>query len=421
MNFAKGKIKEFYLQTTDVENIFINEYMPAAPGDYVKVYLYGLMYAQQQMEMTHESLAKQLRISEEEVDRAWTYWADMKAVLKIPNGSGAKLAYDIEFVNLRELMYGSASREKDFSSFGEKADGLIQNRELKDMIRQIEQVSGKILSPKETKEIYSWIEDFQATPEIIRYAYRYCCEKGKTNFKYITKVVAQWAGQGFKTEEDVKNFLEGLDQRYAVQKRILQALGMNRGATEAEKELIDTWFDQMHFNLERVLEACGKTVSIANPNLRYVNKVLENWYQEAKADGRDVNKKVTVTQTVLNKYYEYLRKKEMKEAQERKEQVYRKIPRVKEIDEEISRLGSSISKNLLSERNKNQIGESRKMMELLEAERAVLLTENNFTVDYTDIKYSCDICKDTGITEDGLRCGCTKERIEEAELWQKTS
>ena len=28
--------------TTQVENLFIDEYMGKAPGDYVKVYLYGL-------------------------------------------------------------------------------------------------------------------------------------------------------------------------------------------------------------------------------------------------------------------------------------------------------------------------------------------------------------------------------------------
>ena len=46
MGFTKAKVKDFYLLTTDVENIFINEYLPAASGDYVKVYLYGLLYAQ---------------------------------------------------------------------------------------------------------------------------------------------------------------------------------------------------------------------------------------------------------------------------------------------------------------------------------------------------------------------------------------
>ena len=37
MNFIRRKNRECFLHDTQVENIFINEYLPAAPGDYVKV------------------------------------------------------------------------------------------------------------------------------------------------------------------------------------------------------------------------------------------------------------------------------------------------------------------------------------------------------------------------------------------------
>lgn len=30
--------EDLFLYTTDVENLFINEFLPGAPGDYVKVY-----------------------------------------------------------------------------------------------------------------------------------------------------------------------------------------------------------------------------------------------------------------------------------------------------------------------------------------------------------------------------------------------
>jgi len=169
-----------------------------------------------------------------------------------------------------------------------------------------------------------------------------------------------------------------------------------------------------------VLEACARTVSISNPNLRYVNKILENWAQEAKRDGRDVNKKVTVTQTVLNKYYEFLRRNAEKEAQMRKEQVYSRIPRVEEIDRILGEQGSSISRLLLSG-DRSGADSARRRMKQLEEERAVLLTEHNFTIDYTDLKYSCEICRDTGMTEEGRRCSCAAKRTEEAELWQKTN
>lgn len=426
MNFSKEKNREFYLLTTEVENFLINEYMPAAPGDYVKVYLYGLMYAQQRQEMTHEALAQQLRLSIEEVDRAWSYWAEMHVVRRIPRGErteavgGKNLPYDIVFVNLREQMYGKPTEPGGFAGEGAEEDQAF-NAELKAMLEQIEQLAGKILSARETEEIYSWLKDFGATPEVICYAWEYCCDKGKRNIKYISKVVAQWSRQGFRTVADVQEFLDGIEQKYAVQKRILQALGMNRSATEAEKALIDTWFNEMHFNLDRVLEACGKTVSIANPNLRYVNKVLENWYQEAKAEGRDVNKKVIVTQTVLNQYYEYLRRREEQAAQERKAEVYSKLPRIEEIDRRLNILHSGISKNLLRGGDQTALQKSREEMHRLEEERAVLLTENNFSIDYTDVQYSCELCKDTGVTDEGQRCSCTKRRIEEAELWQKKS
>lgn len=426
MNYIKGKIKDFYLLTSEIENIFLNEYMPGAPGDHVKVYLFGFMYAQQGEEMSHETLARQLRLSLDQVDQAWTYWADMGVVKKHPQkdaGSSLPLNYDVEFLHLREQMYRSPLTEvqEEPDTYGEEADEMLQNQEVKTLLADIQLITGRTLSAGEAQEIYSWLTDLGAKPEVIAQAYAYCVSRGKSNVKYISKVVTQWTGQGFQTKEEVQQYLDEVEQRFGMQKRILQSLGMNRSATEAEKELMNRWFDEMHFSLERVLEACSRTVSISNPNLRYVNKILENWYQEAKKEGRDVNKKVTVTQTVLNRYYEFLRKKEEKEAQERKEEIYEKLPRIEEIDKTITELGSSISRSLLSGGRRSAIEGIRRQMRELESERAVLLTENDFPIDYTDLKYSCEICRDTGMTEEGRRCTCTGRRIEEAELWQKSN
>lgn len=58
MSFTREKIRDFYLLATDVENIFINEYMPAAPGDFVKVYLYGLLYSQNDAPMSYDQMAR---------------------------------------------------------------------------------------------------------------------------------------------------------------------------------------------------------------------------------------------------------------------------------------------------------------------------------------------------------------------------
>ena len=45
IRFKKINTRNPLLFSTSVENMFISELLPAAPGDYVKVYLFGLMNA----------------------------------------------------------------------------------------------------------------------------------------------------------------------------------------------------------------------------------------------------------------------------------------------------------------------------------------------------------------------------------------
>lgn len=419
MSFIKEKIRDFYLLTTDVENIFINEYMPAAPGDFVKVYLYGLLYSQNDAEMTYSQMSRQLGMTEKQIEDAWSYWENMGVVTRRTKKSEKKDEYDIEFKQLRALMYSTETEEKEQSPVQEEDNPLCDNG-LKALLASVEQIMGKTLSPKEITEVFSWAKDFGAKEEVILCAVDYCVEKGKTGINYISKVVEQWTKDGLKTAEDVEEHLNELEQRFAIYKRILQTLGLNRAATEAERKMIDAWFDEMNFNMERIMDACVKASFISSPNLRYVNKVLKNWYEEAKIDGRDVNKKIKVTQSDLNRYYEYLRKKAEEEAEARREEVYRQIPRIKELDEELLGLGRKLSGMVLGGKTA-EIAEVKRLTSLLEQERAVLLTENNYREDYTDIKYACSKCGDTGITEDGKRCSCTKERMGEAELWQNSN
>ncbi len=419
MGFIKEKIRDFYLLTTDVENIFINEYMPAAPGNFVKVYLYGLLYSQNDAEMTYSQMSRQLGMTEKQIDDAWSYWESMGVVTKRTKTGGKKDDYDIEFKQLRALMYSTDTEEKEQSP-GQEEDNPLCDNGLKVLLGSVEQIMGKTLSPKEIAEVFSWVKDFGAKEEVILCAVDYCVEKGKTGISYISKVVEQWTKDGLKTAEDVEEHLNELEQRFAIYKRILQTLGLNRAATEAERKMIDAWFDEMNFNMERIMDACVKASFISSPNLRYVNKVLKNWYEEAKIDGRDVNKKIKVTQSDLNRYYEYLRKKAEEEAEARRKEVYRQIPRIKELDEELLGLGRKLSGMVLGGKT-SEIAEIKRLTSLLEQERAVLLTENNYRQDYTDIKYACSKCGDTGITEEGKRCSCTKERMGEAELWQNSN
>lgn len=418
MNFSKGKTRDFYLLTTDVENLFINEYMSDAPGDYVKVYLFGLLYGQHGSEMSHRLLAGQLGLDEKSVAKAWDYWESMGVIKKIPNGSKGMLSYDVEFVNLREKMYSHVAVEEIADSDGEKkADQPLSESSLKELFSFVEDLTGETLSTSEMKDIGSWVIDDHVSINVIKAAVEYCYDQGKKNVKYISKVAEDWHKRGFTTEAECFAFVEESQERLERYRTVLKNLGQYRQPTEAEKKIMAVWFDEMNFSMERVLEACDETAGTSNPNIKYVNKILDTWYKDASREGRDVNRKNRVSQADLKNYFEFLRGKAEKEAKQRKEELYAALPEAKEIDNRIREISSELSRNLLKGLDKSRMEMLRAEMKELETKRAVLLTENNYHADYTEIKYACEKCRDTGFAEDGSKCSCTEQRTKEAELW----
>lgn len=419
MNFIKEKIKDFYLLDSRIENIFINEYMPIAPGDYVKVYLYAAMYAEHNLNMDNATMASQLGLSESKILEAWEYWEKMGVIRKHYLDVEGNIDFTVEFLNMKELFYGKNQEAPKNETEQKEYDNIFGNKAIKLMMEEVEKLFGRSLSSTEVRELLSWMQDYKVTPEVIIFGVKYCIEKGKHSLKYIEKVVLGWAEKGLQTVDQVQEVLQEMDQKYYQYKRVLKALGFSRNATEAEKEMMDLWFDQMGYSMERVIEACTKTAGIPNPNFKYVNSVLENWKNEAEEKGIDVNKKVVVTQGVLNQYYDYLRKKAEQEAEEHKTEIYEKIPKIQEIDDQIRQIGAKLSKSMLRGNSEEESKKIKKEMDRLAEERAVLLTENNYEMDYTDIRYACEKCGDTGITDVGERCSCIPQRTEEAEVWIK--
>lgn len=420
MIFKKEKTKDFYLMDTKIENIFINEYMPQAPGDYVKIYLYACMYAEHNLEIDYRAFSKQLQVDPDVVKDAMDYWEKLGVIRKSYIFEGNSDEYLIEFINQKQLMYGksmqkaeagAAGTAKTINSFGDEA--------LRNLIKKIEAMLNRTLSSTDVSRVLSWITEYQSDPEIICYAVKTGADNNKTSMRYIEGIIRGWADEGMSSVEQIKEAQKEKDEKHQRYKRVLRALGFTRNATEEEKRIMDKWFDVMGYNMDRVLDACKKTAGISSPNFNYVNKVLENWEAKAKEQGNDINKETVVTQAVLNQYYDYLREKAEKEAEARKAEVYRQVPIVKTIDDEIRKTSSQLSRTLIMG---NSEGESKKLsakMSALSEERAVALTDNNYEMDYTDIKYRCEKCNDTGVTDLGERCSCIKARTEEAEIWIK--
>ena len=402
MGFYREKIQDYFLLDTAVENLFINEYMKSAPENYVKVYLFALMYADLGVSLTNGDIAKALGLEPEDVLKAWSYWEKQNIIRKHMKGSESGFDYDVEFLVLKEQLYGQpAAPQTNIQTIGR----LMEDPPIKQMITDIEQNFGRVFSSSEMHKILSWIEEYQMLPETITYAVAYAKKQRKTSLKYIAALVQDWGSRGLRDVASVEEDLAKKDRRHTMRRRVFQALGFNRNATEEEKRIIDSWFDEMGMSMETVLDACSRTSGISSPNINYVNKVLQSWKQEGKTEKTSSDK---LTAREIMEYYDLLRKKEEEEAEHRRQEVYARVPKIREIEDQITALNSELSRIIISDTiDKKKAGEKiRQEMDNLNMEKAFLLTENEYELDYMDIQYTCPQCKDTGMLETGEKCQC---------------
>ena len=111
----------------------------------------------------------------------------------------------------------------------------------------------------------------------------------------------------------------------------------------------------------------------------------------------------------------YERKRDLaeKELEARKKKVYHRIPEIKEIDDEVSKIGLKLAKLvLLNPQDKDKILEETKIkMDALKNRKNQLLNDFKIPTGYLNLKYDCPICKDTGFLKTGKKCNCLKQQI----------
>lgn len=394
--FRKSRVDNFYLYGTEVDNLFISDYMTEAKGEYLKAYLLALMSAQHGLPLDNDSLCMQLGMNREELEDCWTYWEERHVIKRVSDKYDESGRYHIEFINLRELAFGS--RE----STEERKENALDDRELKKLFKDVQVVTGRLISDDEMKEIISLTEDYEISPELIIYCYSYCVSKGKNAGKYAAKVVKDWKARGLETPEMAEAYLEGIDKRYADYRAVFRELGIGRNPSAEEKRMMNAWFAQGK-SLNDILAACRKTVGIANP-LKYLDKVLSSAETADAGSKEDVSAKV-------NRLYEDIRKKNTEEAAKRREEIFRKLP-------ELSGLEAGIKKEMgeqmlaMTRRDAKAIELSKKKIASLRNEMETLLISAGYSAKALETAYSCEKCKDTGITEDGLTCSCYAEKLE---------
>ena len=309
---------------TSVSNVFIDEYMSDANGEFVKIYLYLLrQLSAPDAALSISSLADKFEHTEKDIKRALVYWEKMQ-LLHLEYDSESNLT-GIRLLSTRSKSDAlpSASKSKNAVSASPEADTQIndtptaapvksepqkknysaddikkfrEEEAFAELLFISERYLGRVLTATDVNSILYWYDGLGLSTELIEYLVEYCVSKGHTSIRYIEKVALSWAENQIKTIEQAKLAAGASNQLYY---SVMKALGISgRNLVPSETAFIEKWSSEYGFSAELISNACQRTIqAIHQPSFEYTDTILTNWKKKNVTCLEDVAKLDAAFQT----------------------------------------------------------------------------------------------------------------------------
>ena len=335
---------------TTVSDIFIDQYMPKANGEFVKVYLYLLRATGSGAGIaTISEIADHFSNTEADIIRALNYWAS-EGILQLQSGADGQImginlcslsvsgmqaaqsniqsavadnaaqnnlqngvvnnatqnnlqnsvvnnaAQNISTANIRmqdSVVEKLKSQTPDKAASSQKEYTLDEikefrkNPDISELFFIIETYLKHTLSSSDTNMVLYWLDELHFSTDLVEYLVEYCITKGHSSLRYMNKVALGWADAGIKTVDQAKDDAAAHSQIYY---SVMKALGITgRNLVDSEVSLINKWVGEYGFDIELVKAACSKTISaIQKPSFEYTDSILANWRKKDVHTLKDV-------------------------------------------------------------------------------------------------------------------------------------
>ena len=335
---------------TTVSDIFIDQYMPKANGEFVKVYLYLLRATGSGAGIaTISEIADHFSNTEADIIRALNYWAS-EGILQVQTGADGQImginlcslsvsgmqaaqsniqsavadnaaqnnlqnsvvnnaaqnilqnsvvnnaAQNISTVNTRmhdSVVEKLKSQTPDKAASSQKEYTLDEikefrkNPDISELFFIIETYLKHTLSSTDTNMVLYWLDELHFSTDLVEYLVEYCITKGHSSLRYMNKVALGWGDAGIKTVDQAKDDAAAHSQIYY---SVMKALGITgRNLVDSEVSLINKWVGEYGFDIELVKAACSKTISaIQKPSFEYTDSILANWRKKDVHTLKDV-------------------------------------------------------------------------------------------------------------------------------------
>ena len=259
---------------TVISDVFITEYMPDANGTFVKVYLLGLSQCTKNSPMSFSQMAERLSVTENDVIKAWSFWAD-KRVVEFDGEN-------VRFLELESAAQVSRIETKPVYSADEIFACAAANKQLGDMLRMVEKILSKPLSSTDLTVLYSIYDYYGMPAEVIPMLVTFCVRNGKKSMRQIEKTAVKWVEKGIRSADDAERYLKKAEEYIKAVNRLKNAMGVaGRNFTPGETKCINSWMYDLKAPFELIMHAFD--LCIANTgklSVKYMDRVIANWYAE---------------------------------------------------------------------------------------------------------------------------------------------
>ncbi len=328
---------------TFVPNIFIDQYMTQANGEYVKIYLYLLRCMNQtDSDFSLSRLADHFDCTERDILRALKYWEKLRLFRldfdESQNLSGIHLLSDAYLpsqgnsrpaaqpenssnISQNRSGYSEAVSQTSASTASNQAsagsgtktasvtDQFIRSASpkkqvqysvndmmefskrqgVRELIFITEKYLGRTLNQTDLNMIFYWYDELQLSTELIEYLIEDSVSKGHTSLHYMQRIAEDFAERKIRTVPEAK---EALSHDSTLYHAVMKAFGIRgRNLVPSETAFLKQWSLQKGFSTELIEEACNRTISaIHEASFGYANSILEKWHLNGVHTMEDVRK-----------------------------------------------------------------------------------------------------------------------------------
>lgn len=243
---------------TLVDNAFIYSYMPDAPAEAVKVYLYGLAAANSDNAI--EDIALEIGLEISQIAKIYDYWRE-QGLVRIVSDSPFMVEYLPVSGGNRYLKKYKPEKYEEF------------NKDLQDLFPE------QHLTPNKFLGFIDVIEEFKMQPNAMLLIAKYCVNyKGdRVHTNYVLAVARDWAASGILTVKDVDKRLKEIEVLSEVIREVFVALKLKSTPDIRDKELYIKWNNSWGYDHESIVFVAN---TVKRGGMAKLDSTLDKYYRK---------------------------------------------------------------------------------------------------------------------------------------------